>query len=94
EVLYALRELGCPTPLGFFACGTAAPSRRAEYVRGFAEPNSDAQLIADLRDLQGTPEEVLGNRELMSLTLPILRADFLLCGSYRHQRRPPLACPI
>ncbi|AHA16190.2 thioesterase [Pseudomonas aeruginosa] len=94
EVLYALRELGCPTPLGFFACGTAAPSRRAEYDRGFAEPKSDAELIADLRDLQGTPEEVLGNRELMSLTLPILRADFLLCGSYRHQRRPPLACPI
>lgn len=86
EVLYALRELGCPTPLGFFACGTAAPSRRAEYDRGFAEPKSDAELIADLRDLQGTPEEVLGNRELMSLTLPILRADFLLCGSYRHQR--------
>ena len=82
EVLYALRELGCPTPLGFFACGTAAPSRRAEYDRGFAEPKSDAELIADLRDLQGTPEEVLGNRELMSLTLPILRADFLL------------ACPI
>ncbi|HBO0440436.1 thioesterase II family protein, partial [Pseudomonas aeruginosa] len=75
EVLYALRELGCPTPLGFFACGTAAPSRRAEYDRGFAEPKSDAELIADLRDLQGTPEEVLGNRELMSLTLPILRAD-------------------
>ena len=94
EVLYALRELGCPTPLGFFACGTAAPSRRAEYDRGFAEPKSDVELIADLRDLQGTPEEVLGNRELMSLTLPILRADFLLCGSYRHQRRPPLACPI
>ncbi|WP_279536533.1 thioesterase II family protein [Pseudomonas aeruginosa] len=70
EVLYALRELGCPTPLGFFACGTAAPSRRAEYDRGFAEPKSDAELIADLRDLQGTPEEVLGNRELMSLTRP------------------------
>ncbi|MEF0679517.1 thioesterase II family protein, partial [Pseudomonas aeruginosa] len=40
------------------------------------------------------PEGVLGSRELMGLTRPIRRADFLLCGSYRHQRRPPLACPI
>ncbi|MCF1760123.1 thioesterase domain-containing protein, partial [Pseudomonas aeruginosa] len=94
EVLYALRELGCPTPLGFFACGTAAPSRRAEYDRGFAEPKSDAGLIAALRDLQGTREEVRGTRELRSLPLPTLRADSLLCGSYRHQLRPPLACPI
>lgn len=94
ELLYALRELGSPTPLGLFASGTAAPSRRAEYDRGFAEPKNDAELIADLRELQGTPEEVLANAELMSLTLPILRADFLLCGSYRYQHRAPLACPI
>ncbi|UUC47549.1 alpha/beta fold hydrolase [Pseudomonas citronellolis] len=94
EIAYALRELGCPTPLGLFASGTAAPSRRAEYDRGFAEPKSDAELIAELRDLQGTPEEVLANQELMSLTLPILRADFLLCGSYRYQHRAPLACPL
>ncbi|MBH8238506.1 thioesterase II family protein, partial [Pseudomonas aeruginosa] len=28
------------------------------------------------------------------LPLPFLRAIFLLCASYRPQRRPPLACPI
>ncbi|WP_350236975.1 thioesterase II family protein [Pseudomonas aeruginosa] len=83
-----------PDAAGVLRLRHRSASRRAEYDRGFAEPKSDAELIADLRDLQGTPEEVLGNRELMSLTLPILRADFLLCGSYRHQRRPPLACPI
>ncbi len=65
EVLYALRELGCPTPLGFFACGTAAPSRRAEYDRGFAEPKSDAELIADLRDLQGFRTGAVRRRALL-----------------------------
>lgn len=47
-----------------------------------------------MRALQGTPEEVLANAELMSLTLPTLRADFLLCGTYTYRQRPALQCPL
>ncbi|KAF0865631.1 thioesterase II family protein [Pseudomonas sp. LD120] len=94
ELAYALRALGCPEPVALFASGTAAPTLRSEYDRGFAEPKSDEQLIAQLRNLNGTSEEVLANQELMSLTLPILRADFLLCGRYRPLQRPLLNCPV
>jgi surfactin synthase thioesterase subunit len=94
EMAHALRSLGCPEPVALFASGTAAPTLRADYERGFAEPKSDAELIEQLRTLNGTSEEVLANEELMSLTLPVLRADFLLCGRFEPIQRPLLKCPV
>lgn len=95
ELAHELPALGCPPPLALFASGTAAPTRREDYDGArWREPRGDDELIAELRNLQGTPEQVLANQELMSLTLPILRADFLLCGRYAYRRRPPLDCPL
>ncbi|AWM93343.1 thioesterase [Pseudomonas sp. 31-12] len=94
EMAHAFRSLGCPEPVALFASGTAAPTMRADYDRGFAEPRTDAELIDQLRTLNGTSEEVLANEELMSLTLPVLRADFLLCGRFEPQQRPLLKCPV
>ncbi|WP_438280623.1 thioesterase II family protein [Pseudomonas alabamensis] len=95
ELVHALRALGCPPPVALFASGTAAPTRREGYDgANWREPKSDAELIDELRTLQGTPEEVLANEELMSLTLPVLRADFLLCGRYAYRQRPLLQCPV
>lgn len=94
EMAHALRSLGCPEPVALFASGTAAPTMRADYDRGFAEPKTDAELIEQLRTLNGTSEEVLANEELMSLTLPVLRADFLLCGRFEPVQRPLLKCPV
>ncbi|HGY9626523.1 alpha/beta fold hydrolase [Pseudomonas putida] len=95
ELAHELQAVGCPPPLALFACGTAAPTRREDYEAGhWREPRPDHALIAELRDLQGTPEEVLANQELMSLTLPVLRADFLLCGRYTYRHRPLLRCPL
>jgi surfactin synthase thioesterase subunit len=94
EMAHALRSLGCPEPVALFASGTAAPTMRADYDRGFAEPKTDTELIQQLRTLNGTSEEVLANEELMSLTLPVLRADFLLCGRFEPIQRPLLKCPV
>ncbi|EKT4522086.1 thioesterase [Pseudomonas putida] len=95
ELAHELQAVGCPPPLALFACGTAAPTRREDYEADhWREPRPDHALIAELRDLQGTPEEVLANQELMNLTLPVLRADFLLCGRYAYRHRPLLRCPL
>ncbi|MDH0300796.1 MULTISPECIES: alpha/beta fold hydrolase [unclassified Pseudomonas] len=95
ELAHELQALGCPPPVALFASGTAAPTRREDYERGnWRDPKSDVELIDELRTLQGTPEEVLANEELMSLTLPVLRADFLLCGRYAYRQRAPLRCPL
>jgi len=92
ELAHALRERAAPPPLVLFASGGEAPSVRDD--RELAKPRSDAELIADLRDYQGTPEEVLADAELMALVLPVLRADFLLAGTYAYRPRPALACPV
>ncbi|MFZ0155670.1 thioesterase II family protein [Pseudomonas sp.] len=95
ELAHELQALGCPSPVALVACGTAAPTRREDYDGdNWRVPKSDAELIDELRRLQGTPEEVLANQELMSLTLPVLRGDFLLCGRYAYRQRPPLQCPL
>jgi len=95
ELAHELQALGCAPPLALFACGTAAPTRREDYEgKNWRDPKRDDELISELRELNGTPEEVLGNAELMSLTLPILRADFLLCGRYAYRQRPALQCPL
>ncbi|KPZ28613.1 thioesterase II family protein [Pseudomonas coronafaciens] len=92
ELAHALRERGLPAPLALFASSTAGPVRRdvSEYVVA----KTDEQLIARLRKLQGTSENVIANDELMQLMLPILRADFLLCGSFVYGEREPLSVPI
>ncbi|MHC8306629.1 thioesterase II family protein [Pseudomonas sp. PB3P13] len=94
EMAHAFRSLGCSEPVALFASGTAAPTMRTDYDQGFANPKTDAELIEQLRTLNGTREEVLANEELMNLTLPILRADFLLCGRFEPTRRPLLKCPV
>lgn len=92
EMAHELRRLGAPPPRMLFASAAAAPSRRDD--RRWAEPLDDAGLIAEMRRLSGTPEEVFGDRDLLEMTLPVLRADFLLVGRYEHRRRAPLDCPI
>lgn len=92
ELAHALRQRGLPQPLALFASGTAGPARRD--VSEYAVEKTDEQLIARLRELKGTAEEALASPELMQLMLPILRADFLLCGSFQYGRREPLPLPI
>lgn len=92
ELAHALRDRGLPAPLALFASATAGPARRD--VSEYAVEKSDEQLLDRLRELKGTAEEALADADLMALMLPILRADFLLCGSFEYGERTPLAMPI
>ncbi|MEE1926278.1 thioesterase domain-containing protein [Pseudomonas sp. 148P] len=92
ELAHVLRDRGLPAPLALFTSATAGPSRRD--VSEYAIAKSDDELIARLRELGGTSESVIANQELLELVLPILRADFLVCGSFVYGQRTPLAVPI
>ncbi|NRA52919.1 MAG: thioesterase [Gammaproteobacteria bacterium] len=94
ELAHALVKKGCSAPVVLFASGTAAPTRREEYEEKLSEPKSDEQLIDDLRTLEGTSEDALANKELMALILPVMRADYLLCGGYRYHHSDRLVCPL
>lgn len=54
----------------------------------------DAEFMAAVGELGGTPATVLAHAELMDLFLPVLRADFTLCETYTPTPEVPLTCPI
>lgn len=55
---------------------------------------NDAALVAELRRLGGTADDVFAHRELLELVLPVVRADFTLTETYRPPANPGLSCPI
>lgn len=54
----------------------------------------DAALIKELQRYNGTPPELLQNRDLMELVLPTIRADFALAEKYHYSPSAPLNIPL
>jgi medium-chain acyl-[acyl-carrier-protein] hydrolase len=91
EAARELRRLDGPAPLRLFVSGAPAPRFGPPPATGHL---SDEAFVERLRQLAGTPEEVLANEELLAALLPRVRADFALAESYRYTPGEPLACPI
>ncbi|MDB4949107.1 MAG: Thioesterase [Gemmatimonadetes bacterium] len=92
ELARLLRRQGRRMPLHLFLSGRAAPHVPLSHppVHELPEPAfSDA-----LRRLQGTPEEILANAEIMALITPLLRADFSLAETYACAPEEPLDVPV
>jgi medium-chain acyl-[acyl-carrier-protein] hydrolase len=91
ELARWLRRMGHSQPAIMFVSGRRAPQfSDAEHTYDLP----DEAFIAQLRDLNGTPKEVLEHPEMMELLLPLLRADFELIQTYVYTPEAPLACPI
>jgi len=86
----ARRNLGQPVHL--IVSGVRAPRtiRRTPELHRLP----DAQRVAELRRLGGTPSEVLAQSELLAIILPVLRADLTAYETYEFIPDGPLACPI
>jgi len=82
---------GLPGPARLIASGSRAPHVPSTRASIHDLPKDD--FVAKLRELDGTPEEVLGNAELLDLLIPLLRADFRIADVYRAGPQP-LGCPI
>lgn len=54
----------------------------------------DEKFVEALRDLEGTPAEVLDHPELLQLLMPLLRADFEIVETYEVRPRPALSCTL
>lgn len=55
---------------------------------------ADEEFLKAVASYNGTPAEVLNNRDLMELLLPMIRADFSLAEGYRYSPDLKLRCPI
>lgn len=91
ELSSTLIRRGRPAPCHLFVSGMRAPhippDRHAHML-------ADPELIQHLRNLNGTPFEVLENSELRELFLPLVRADLRLVETYLQTSRSPLPLPI
>lgn len=55
---------------------------------------SDSELIQTLANLNGTPKQLLENKEFLECMLPILKADFKMFNNYIPSPRKTVNCPI
>ncbi len=92
ELARHLRRYHSLNPACLFVSGHSAPQ-----IPDTEPPIHDlpeADFMEKVRSLNGTPEEVLQHEELRQLILPILRADFAMCGTFTYEADCPLDCPI
>ncbi len=92
EVAHRLRSERGLAPVRLLVSGRSAPHLFTDEKNYHRLP--DAELKQVLRNMEGTPQEILDHDELMELMLPIIRADFKLTETYSPRQHPPLDCPI
>ena len=92
EVARLLHRTSGVSPLHLFVSGREAPQLPDDGPKYHGLP--DEELKSVLRDLNGTPAEVLENADLMGLMLPVIRADLELSETYSYASGIPLDCPI
>jgi medium-chain acyl-[acyl-carrier-protein] hydrolase len=92
ETARTFRRIGAPGPLHFVASARRAPQVPLDepLVCDLPEP----EFLAEVRRMDGTPEEVFQTPELLELLLPLLRADFTVNDTYRYREGERLPCPI
>jgi len=92
ELARELRRRNQPGPLVLLVSGRGAP-----HCRDAGPPKSslhDSEFLTKLRELQGTPEELLTSPDLRAFFLPMIRADFELVETYAFEPARLLECPI
>jgi surfactin synthase thioesterase subunit len=80
-------------PLHLFITGTTGPTSASRQEKQLHRLGKQA-FIAEIRELDGCPEEVLQNEDLMNYVEPILRADFQASETFTYVRDRPLDIPI
>jgi medium-chain acyl-[acyl-carrier-protein] hydrolase len=87
-----LRRAGLREPELLMVSGRRAPQRPDPDPPIHALP--EKEFLDEIRELNGTPEAILRNEELLQLLIPLLRADFAVCETYEYVSDAPLDCPI
>ena len=92
EFTVALRKRRSIQPRHLIVSGTKAP--QAPLRRSPIHALSDLQFIEELKKYNGIPDAIIENKELMSLFMPTIRADFSISETYQYHNELPLDCPI
>jgi medium-chain acyl-[acyl-carrier-protein] hydrolase len=79
-------------PLYLIVAAARAPHLPRIDKRTYDLP--DAEFVEELKDLQGTPAELLADLNTMKVFLPAIRADFKAVDSYSYAEGRNLQSPI
>ncbi|WP_328395024.1 thioesterase II family protein [Streptomyces sp. NBC_00390] len=92
ETAWRLEQKGSgAAPRALVASGRRAPStHRAESVHR----RDDDGIIAELKILDGTDQEVLGNEEILRMALSAIRGDYEAIERYHCGEQRRVSCPI
>jgi medium-chain acyl-[acyl-carrier-protein] hydrolase len=92
EFAHALKKNSLTFPLHLIISGTRAA--HISWHRKRIHNLPDGEFIKELSYYNGIPKEILENKELISLFIPTIRADFTLSETYLYSSKIPLPCPI
>lgn len=88
EVARLLQVSGDHLPVAVFVSGCQPPQRWMRRERRTSW--TDAQILAEVVALGGTPEELIHYPELRDIILPILRYDYAILDTYVDKPGPAL----
>jgi len=92
ELTRSLRRANKPQPHHLFVSGRKAP--HLPMLRRPIHALPEAEFLAEIRRLNGTPSEAWDHPELISLMSPILRADVKLVETWHFENEAPLEIQI
>lgn len=85
ELYYKIDKMGAKKPKHIFFSGHRAPSVIGEKEKIYALPNCD--FMNKIIEFGGIPEELINNKELLEIYIPIIRNDFKILETYVYKER-------
>lgn len=86
EVYYKLKEMGYSEPVHMFFSGRKSPINSNNVTEFYKK--SDEDFLNIVYKYGGTTREIMANKELRDLFLPILRSDFMIAETYYSTGKP------
>lgn len=83
---------GDSAPVHLFITGTTGPAARSEDKKWHLLGKKE--FLQEIRNMQGSPDEVLADQDVLEYFEPILRADFKASETYIHSHSLPLDLPF
>ena len=85
ELYHKIDKLNARKPKHIFFSGHEAPNVKTKKEISALLP--DYEFMKKVIELGGTPEELINNRELLELYVPILKNDFRILENYNYENR-------
>ena len=85
QTTWELQERKLKTPESLIVAGRHAPHKPDPSV--LKSDMNDEEMIEELRNLNGTPKEILDNKDIIRFMIPMIKSDLKLHESFKYTRQ-------